>query len=179
MKDAERELFHDTLLQKILALPSVQEYIKDLKTGETKISVETEYEYEQSALEDFFEEDARDILAVEEIWKMVQEAVRDEADWKTCDVKTFVEDGIDFKAEDTMNEKLEEIGDELGQALKRRHYDRILEVAKKHFEKVNPNDITFMSVSHWLVDLGGKFDEKLTYRLREDLWRWRKVGGYK
>ena len=119
---AEREKFYDALLQKILALPSVQEYIKDLRTEETKISgVETEYDFEEAALEDFFTGDPKDILAVEEIWKSVQEAVREEAEWKTSDAKTFVEDGIDFKAEDTMNEKLEEISDELDKALKRRH----------------------------------------------------------
>ena len=119
---AEREKFYDALLQKILALPSVQEYIQDLKTGETKISgVETEYDYEENALDDFFTSDPKDILAVEEIWKAVQEAVREEAEWKTCDAKTFVEDGLDFKAEDTMIEKLEEISDELDHALKRRH----------------------------------------------------------
>ena len=119
---AEREKFYDALLEKILALPSVQEYIKDLRTEETKISgVETEYDFEEAALEDFFTGDPKTILAVEEIWKSVQEAVREEAEWKTSDAKTFVEDGIDFKAEDTMNEKLEEISDELDKALKRRH----------------------------------------------------------
>lgn len=121
---AEREKFYDALLLKILALPSVQEYIKDLETEETKISgVETQYDYEQSALEDFFEgsTSTRDILAVEEIWKMVQEAIREEAEWKTSDAKTFIEGGLDFNAEDTMNEKLEEISDELDKALKRRH----------------------------------------------------------
>jgi hypothetical protein len=118
---AEREKFYDALLAKILALPSVQEYIKDLKTGETEISgVETEYDYEQSALEDFFEGDIKDILAVEEIWQMVKEAVREEAEWITSDAKTFRE-GIGFSAEDTMNDKLEGISDELDHALKRRH----------------------------------------------------------
>jgi len=179
LKD-EREKFYDQLLPKILALPSVQECIKDLETGETEISgVETQYDYEASALEDFYTGDPKDVLAVEEIWKMVQEAIRDEVDWKTCDAKTFVEEGINFNAEDTMNEKLEEISDELDEALKRKHYQIILEGAKKHFETVNPNDITFSSVSKFLVSLGGKYDEKLAFRLREDLWRWRKVGGYK
>ena len=118
---AEREKFYDALLAKILALPSVQEYIKDLTTGETEISgVETEYDYEQSALEDFFEGDIKDILAVEEIWQMVKEAVREEAEWITSDAKTFRE-GIGFSAEDTMNDKLEGISDELDHALKRRH----------------------------------------------------------
>lgn len=120
---AEREKFYDALLQKILALPSVQGYIKDLEIGETKISgVETEYDYEQSALEDFFDgRDMKNLLAVEEIWKAVQEAIREEAEWKTSDAKTFIEDGLDFNAEDTMNEKLEEISDELDHALKRKH----------------------------------------------------------
>jgi len=55
-------------------------------------------------------------------------------------------------------------------------YDKILEDAKKHFEGKN---INFMSVSHWLVDAGlGKYVkyrivEKLAFRLREDLWKWR------
>jgi hypothetical protein len=177
---AEREKFYDALLQKVLALPSVQEYIRDLKTGETKISgVETEYEYEASALDDFFTGNPKDILAVEEIWNAVKEAVREEAEWRTSDAKTFWEDGLGFKAEDTMDKTLEEISDELDNALKRRYYEKILEAAKKHFEKVNPRDITFMAVSHWLVSLGGKYDETLTFRLRLDLWRWFKVGGYK
>ena len=74
------------------------------------------------------------------------------------------------------------VGEELDSIFE---YDKILEAAKKHFENVNPNDINFMSIAHCLADLGlGKyikyhFLEKLTYRLREDLWRWRKVAGYK
>lgn len=112
---AEREKFYDELLQKILALPSVQEY-KGLKIGG-----ETEYELEQSALADFFEGDPIDILAVEEIWKMVQEEVREQAEWITSDVKTFLQDYDDLKAEDIMIDKLEEISDELDKALKRRH----------------------------------------------------------
>jgi len=54
--------------------------------------------------------------------------------------------------------------------------DKILEAAKKHFETIDVNEINFMSVSHWLVDLGlGKyikyrFFEKLAFRLRDDLW---------
>jgi len=58
-------------------------------------------------------------------------------------------------------------------------YDKILEAAKQHFETINANDINFMSVSHWLVDLGlGKyikyrFVEKLVFRLRQDLWAWK------
>jgi len=58
-------------------------------------------------------------------------------------------------------------------------YDKILEAAKNHFETISIGDINFMSVSHWLVDLGlGKyikyrFVEKLAFRLREDLWKWK------
>jgi len=122
---AEREKFYDALLQKILVLPSVQEYIKDLKTGETKISgVETEYDYEQSALDDFFTADPKEILAVEEIWQMVKEEVREEAEWITSDRKTFLDKYDDLKAEDIMIDKLEEISDELDRALKRRHGKR-------------------------------------------------------
>jgi len=75
----------------------------------------------------------------------------------------------------TVNEELDRIFE----------YDKILKAAKKHFGTVNSNDINFMSVSHWLVDLGlGKYIkykslENLAFRLREDLWRWRKVAGYK
>lgn len=73
------------------------------------------------------------------------------------------------------------VGEELDSIFE---YEKILEAAKKHFEKTDPNDINFMAIAHWLGELGlGKyikyrFLEKLTYRLREDLWRWRKVGGY-
>ena len=64
-------------------------------------------------------------------------------------------------------------------------YDKILEAAKEHFKTINANDINFMSVSHWLVDLGlGKyvkyrFVEKLAFRLREDLWKWKASGEIK
>jgi len=129
---AEREKFYDELLQKILALPSVQEYkgkqkqllIEEWKEDTIpalKIGGETEYELEQSALADFFEGDLKDILAVEEIWNIVKEEIREEAEWRTSDAKTFWEDGLKFNAEDTMNKKLEEISDELDKALKRRH----------------------------------------------------------
>jgi len=59
-------------------------------------------------------------------------------------------------------------------------YDKILEDAKKQFENIDANDINFMSVSHWLVDIGlakyvkYRFVEKLVFRLREDLWKWKK-----
>jgi len=120
---AEREKFYDALLVKILALPEIQDLVVELKK-DVEWNLEHgwgEYEFEGQALDDFFEGDIKDILAVEEIWKAVQEAVRDDADWKTSDPKTFVEDGIYFKAEDIMNEKLGEISDELDKALKRRH----------------------------------------------------------
>jgi len=65
------------------------------------------------------------------------------------------------------------IGEELDSIFE---YDKILEAAKKHFETIDVNEINFMSISHWLVDLGlGKyikyrFLEKLAFRLRDDLW---------
>jgi len=51
----------------------------------------------------------------------VKEAVREEADCVTGDAKTFIKDGLDFNAEDTMNEKLGEFQKELEDALKRKH----------------------------------------------------------
>jgi len=68
------------------------------------------------------------------------------------------------------------IGEELDSIFE---YDEILEAAKKHFETIDVNEINFMSISHWIVDLGlGKyikyrFLEKLVFRLRDDLWQWR------
>jgi len=124
---AERQKFYDTLLQKILALPLVQEYISDMKketdskTGKPFYEGYTEYDYEQSAIEGFFEGDAKDMLAVEEIWNMVKEEIREQAEWITSDAKTFLHDYDDLKAEDIMNDKLAEIQSELEDALKRRH----------------------------------------------------------
>jgi len=70
------------------------------------------------------------------------------------------------------------IGEELESIFE---YDKILEAAKKHFEGIKAGGINFMAISHWLVDLGlGKyikyyFLEKLAFRLREDLWKWKSI----
>ena len=120
---AEREKFYDALLQKILALPTVQEYIGELRKDEewNKRYRWGEFEFEENALEDFLESEPKDILQVVEIWNMVQEDIREKAQWITADTETFLRDGLDFNAEDTMTDKLEEINDELDHALKRRH----------------------------------------------------------
>jgi len=42
------------------------------------------------------------------------------------------------------------VGEELDSIFE---YEKILEAAKKHFEAIDPNDINFMAISHWLVAL--------------------------
>jgi len=122
----DRQTFYDNLLVKVLSLPAVKEDIEtmkeetDSKTGKPFYEGWTEYDYEQSALDTFLDE-PRDALQVEEIWSMVQEAVIEEAEWVTSDAKTFLKDGLDFVAEETMGEKLEEIREGLEDALKRKH----------------------------------------------------------
>lgn len=119
---ADRQRFIDELLAKILALPKVQEYIKDLKQGETVISgVESAYDFEQSALEDFFESDASEILAVSEIWEEVREHLKEEFESNLSELKWFLRDGISFEAEEEMNNKLKDLQDELEDALERKH----------------------------------------------------------
>lgn len=119
---AERCRFIDELLTKILALPKVQEYMKDLKEGETVISgVESEYDFEQSALEDFFESEPDEVLAVLEIWEEVREDLKSEFEDNLSDLKWFLRDGIYFKAETALNSKLNSLQDELEDALKRKH----------------------------------------------------------
>jgi len=120
---AEREKFYDVLLQKILALPSVQEDISEFrKDAEWNKEHEWgEFEFEENALENFFEGDPEPILNVKEIWEAVREAVRDEAEWRTSDPKTFIQDLGKIDAEKIMLNKLENIDKELYHALKRRH----------------------------------------------------------
>lgn len=119
---AERQQFIDVLLTKILALPKVQEYIKDFRTGETEISgVETEYDYEQSALEDFFQSDPGEILAVPEIWEEVREHLKEEFEDDLSDLKWFLSDGLYFDAKKEFDKKIEELQSEFEDALKRKH----------------------------------------------------------
>jgi len=119
---AEREKFYDVLLQKILALPQIQEYIKELRQDEEcKKEGWGEFQFEESALDNFFEGDLEPILSINEIWEAVQEAIRDEAEWRTSDPKTFIQDLGKIDAEKIMLSKLEDIDKELYQALKRRH----------------------------------------------------------
>jgi hypothetical protein len=119
---AEREKFYDALLQKILALPKVQEYISELRQDEEcKKEGWGEFEFEESALDNFFEGDLEPILGISEIWQVVREAVRSEVEWRTSDPKTFIEELGKIDAEKIMLNKLEQIDKELYQALKRRH----------------------------------------------------------
>jgi len=119
---AERQKLYNELLEKILALPKVQEYISELrKDEECEKDGWGDFEYEENALENFFEGDLEDILNVKEIWEAVKEAVRNEAEWRTSDPKTFTQDLGKINAEMIMLDELEEIDRELYQALKRRH----------------------------------------------------------
>jgi hypothetical protein len=119
---AEREKLYDALLQKILALPKVQEYISELrKDEECKKEGWGEFQFEESALDNFFEGDLEPILGINEIWEAVREAVRSEVEWRTSDPKTFIEELGKIDAEKIMLDKLEEIDKELYRALKRRH----------------------------------------------------------
>ena len=115
---AEREKFYDALLQKILALPQVKEDREEYKLQYKELS---EYELDQNVLDNFFEGDSKDILAVEEIWNMIKEEIREEAEWRTSDAKTFLHDYDDLNAEDIMNDKLGEIQTKLEDALKLMH----------------------------------------------------------
>jgi len=120
---AERERFYDTLLLKILCLPQIQDDIVELKK-DIEWNLEHgwgEFEFEENALENFFEGDLEAILNVKEIWEAVREAVRDEAEWRTSDPKTFIQDLGKIDAEKIMLSKLEDIDKELYHALKRRH----------------------------------------------------------
>jgi hypothetical protein len=119
---AEREKLYDALLQKILALPKVQEYISELRQDEEcKKEGWGEFQFEESALDNFFEGDLEPILSISEIWEAVREAVRSEVEWRTSDPKTFIEELGKIDAEKIMLNKLEDIDKELYQALKRRH----------------------------------------------------------
>jgi len=116
------EKLYNELLEKILALPKVQACISELrKDEECKIDGWGEFEFQENALENFFEGDLQEVLNVKEIWEVVKEAVRVEAEWRTSDPKTFIKDLGKINAEGIMLSKLEEISDELDKALKRRH----------------------------------------------------------
>jgi len=116
---AERQKFYDALLEKILSLPKVQEDLVQLRKDEEQDW--GEFEFEDQALENFFEGELEHILGVNEIWEAVKEAVRDEAEWRTSDPKTFIQDLGKINAEEIMLRKLEEISNELDKALKRKH----------------------------------------------------------
>lgn len=116
---AERHKFYDDLLKKILALPNVQAELEELRKDEDGTG---EFEIAEQALENFIlEGDEKDILAVPEIWRMIQEAIQDETKWMTYDVKTFLDERSSLNADDIYTKKIEEIHDELYHALKRKH----------------------------------------------------------
>ena len=119
---AEKQKFYDDLLAKILALPKLQEDIAEMRkdTEWNKQWRKTEYDFEEEVLDNFMGTN-EDALTVPEIWDMVKEEIREEADYVTSDSKTFLKEGLDFNAENKMNEKLEEIDRELNETLKRKH----------------------------------------------------------
>jgi len=122
----ERHKLYDALLTKILGFPKVQEYIEELKKDEewNREHKWGEYEFEQNAVENFFEFGDEEILRVEEIWSKVKEAIRSKAEEDiTSDPKELVQHGY-IRVDSIVNDVLEEISEELTEALKRKH-DRV------------------------------------------------------
>lgn len=117
----EEQAFYDTLLTKILALPKVQETIAELRK-DYEGEGQTEFEIEVEAICDFIDEgDDKDILAVPEIWRLVQETVRDTIRDFTYNPETFLAELSSLDPEDIFRKKLEEIHEELDHALERKH----------------------------------------------------------
>jgi hypothetical protein len=81
----------------------------------------TEYNFEQQAIENFFEEnDTEEILRVEEIWQAVKEYIKDQVDSILYSPKDLDEQGY-RKIYDFLNDKLEEIQEELQDAVNRKY----------------------------------------------------------
>lgn len=119
---AERHKFYDGLLAKILGFPKVQEIIAEARTDKewNREHKWSEYEFENHAVENFFEFDDEEILRVEEIWNKVKEAVRSKAEDITSDPKELVQYG-NLRIDSIVNDTLEEIQEGLQDALKRKH----------------------------------------------------------
>lgn len=120
-KDIEK--FYDALLVKVLGLPKVQQEIAEFRKDEAwnKEYDWGEFNFAEQALENFVQGDDKDILAVPEIWAIVQEAVREEACWITYNAKTFLEEMSSLDGEKIYNKRIEDIHNGLYHALKRKH----------------------------------------------------------
>lgn len=120
----ERQQFYDELLIKILALPNVQDEIEELRKDDewNKQYGWGEFQFAENALENFvIQGKDEDVLAVSEIWNMVREEIRGAVIWVTFDAKTFINEQSSLDAEDICYKKLEEINEELYNALRRKH----------------------------------------------------------
>lgn len=119
---AERHKFYDALLQKILDSPKVRENIEENKedTEWNKEHGWTDYNFEQNAIENFFEGDEEAIFRVEEIWNEVKEAVKGKVEDALFSPKDLIARIIHRKIDDIVNDTLDEIAEELRDALERK-----------------------------------------------------------
>ncbi len=121
MTEPKPASFYNDLLKKVLALPQVQAEIEDMRKDD-EAKERTDFDYQEEALENFLlEGDNKDILAVPEIWKLVQETIRETTRDLTYNAKTFLEEISSLDAEEIYHKTLDDIREQLDQALKRKH----------------------------------------------------------
>jgi len=69
--------------------------------------------FELSILDSFFEEDIEEILKVESIWLYLKRLVEDEVTFLLSDVKSFLKEGLYFRMENFVSDKIGDLSNEL------------------------------------------------------------------
>lgn len=114
---------YDDLLAKILALPIVVENLKEL-AADTEWNTEYYWgqkQWEESAIENFFEGTLEDVLAVAEIWERVKNEVIGTAEDITSNVKSFIDESYRLDADGISEKVLEDEEKELYNVIQRKY----------------------------------------------------------
>jgi len=102
-------------------------------------------DFEVELLDNFFQEDIEEILKVEEIWRWLQEELREHVKDITSDVKSFV-DGLGFEMEVFANKKLGDLNSDLQKIYKKRLNAEWQGLTPRQAKKKLPADQQYVAI---------------------------------